>query len=299
MGTSDVVQQAGVIAAEKPPAFVCAEVWGGNRPIDGPISLPGVRGHIFSRPCVGGRGGDIHYISICGSGLLSRMCLADVAGHGAAVARVGGEIHALLRRYMNNLDQRRVLSDLNRRLEAGGKGPMTTAVTFTYFPPTRTLSLSFAGHPPPWLYARREERWTRLRPASAGQPGRKLVDLPLAIDPQTTFTRRKLRVVAGDRLLAVTDGVLEAPSPTGVLFGEERLEALLHEQRGARVDELAGAVIAAVRAHTGPRGLTHDDVTLLLVEFVRGPRAMGVWQVIRNRLLRAAPAAPTAAREAR
>jgi serine phosphatase RsbU (regulator of sigma subunit) len=287
MATTDVVQAAGATAEKEPPHFECAEVWGGNRPIDGPVYLPGITGHVFSRPCEGGRGGDIHYISICGSGLVSRMCLADVAGHGEAVARVSSEIHALLRRYMDHLDQRRVLSELNQRLEASKLGTMTTAVTITYFPPSRTLSVSFAGHPPPWFYSRAEAGWTRLRPAMTTHREHVPVDLPLAVDPHTTFSRRKQHVVTGDRLLAVTDGVLEAPSPTGELFGEERLEGLLREQRQAGVKELANAIVGAVVAHTGANGLKHDDVSLLVIEFVRGPRVGGgLWLVLKNRLLR-------------
>jgi hypothetical protein len=56
--------------------LVCNEVWGGNRTFHGPIELPGLRGVLFSQPCEGGRGGDVHYLSVCGSGLVSRALLA-------------------------------------------------------------------------------------------------------------------------------------------------------------------------------------------------------------------------------
>ncbi len=293
MSVGELVQTPDRATAVPPRTFNCAEIWGGNRPIDSPITLPGVRGHIFSQPCDGGRGGDIHYISICGSGLLSRMCLADVAGHGEAVGRVSDEIHGLLRRYMNNHDQRRVLVDLNRRLTTGGLGPMTTAIAITYFPTTRALSVSYAGHPPPWLYSRAEERWIRLDLDRPGKPEQGAIDLPLAVDAATEFSRRQQRVAPGDRLLAVTDGVLEARSPAGDLFGEARLEATLRAERQASVDELSHAVVAAVRAFAGGNGLRHDDVTVLTVEFLRGPRIGGsLWLVLRNRLLRRRASAP-------
>src|SRR5947209_4327986 len=86
-----------------PPALqlVCAEIWGGNRAVYRAVELPGLRGVLFSSPSDGGRGGDVHYLSVCGSGLLSRMCVADVVGHGEAVAAVSGEMHVLLRKLMN------------------------------------------------------------------------------------------------------------------------------------------------------------------------------------------------------
>jgi sigma-B regulation protein RsbU (phosphoserine phosphatase) len=266
------------------PEFVCAEIWGGNRAVHAPIELPGIRGWLFSQPCEGGRGGDIHYLSICSSGLISRMCLADVAGHGRSVALASGEIHRLLRRYMNSFDERRVLSDLNEHLLANPDARMTTAVTASYFPPLRRLSLSHAGHPPAWLYRQDEDHWRRV-PPMAESHDRRLVDLPLAIDPHTSFSRHKFQVEASDRLLLVTDGVLEAPAPTGELYGEVRLAGLLEEHRHAGVRDLARAIVDDVVAYTHDPSLSHDDVTLLLAEIVPGPPALGVWAMVKNRIL--------------
>lgn len=271
-------------SADRPPRFYCAEVWGGNRLVDTVVELPGLRGVLYSQPSEGGRGGDIHYTSICGSGLLSRLCLADVVGHGEPVAVVSGEIHNLLRRYMNSLDERRVLRGLNERLAEGDFPAMTTAAVFSYFPPLRLLSVTYAGHPPGWLYRRDTGRWERLLPTSFNDGRRRLVDMPLAIDRRTDFTRRKVCVRPGDRFLLVTDGVLEAPSATGELFGEERLVRLLAEGAGASTDDLARRLLDSLVAHTGDTQLSHDDVTFILCEFTPGPRAFGVWHMLRRRL---------------
>ncbi len=279
-------QPASVRGSHETPELVCAEVWGGNRPIRAPFDLPGIRGLVYSQPCDGGRGGDIHYVSICSSGLLSRLCVADVAGHGDRVSAISGEIHRLLRRYMNTLDQRRVLRDLNNWLNNSERGVMTTAAAISYFPPIRLLSVSYAGHPPAWFYDGTTAQWERLRVESPPASERRLVDLPLAADAETAFSRRKRRVNPGDRLFVVTDGVLEAPNDAGEFFGEQRLEALLRQQGAAQLDHLAEAILQAVRQHTGHPALAHDDVTLMLAEFVPGPPAMGIWELIRNRFIR-------------
>jgi len=273
------------------PEFYCAEIWGGNRAINGPIELPGVHGWVYSHPCEGGRGGDIHYVSLCSSGLISRFCLADVAGHGEPVARVSGEIHRLLRRYMNNLDQRRVLSELNRRLEAAELGTMTTAVALTYFPPMHRLSVSYAGHPPGWFFQHKTNRWTRLTAADRPPSRAVLRDLPLAISPDVSFSRRTERVRQADRVLLVTDGVLEAPDPSGNLFGDERMQSLLDANVSAGVKRLTEIIVAALRAHTRAEDLSHDDVTLLVLEFTPGPRAWGIWHGLKRRLFPRRPAA--------
>lgn len=268
-----------------PPEFYCAEVWGGNRPMDGPIRLPGARGWVFSQPSEGGRGGDIHYVSLCNSGLISRMCLADVAGHGEPVARVSSEIHALLGKHMNTLDQRKVLAKLNQRLEGLNPSTMTTAAAITYFPPARAMSVSYAGHPPGWFYSQAAGHWQRMVIESREHAAGRFRDLPLATAAETTFSRHKQRVAVGDQALLVTDGVLEAPGPGGELFGEARLEQVLEEHRAAGTKELARAIVAALVAFTGDPRLAHDDVTLLVLEIVPGPKALGLFHGLRRRLL--------------
>ncbi len=263
--------------------LVCTEVWGGNRPIDTPIELPGVRGHIFSQPCAGGRGGDIHYLSVCSSGLISRICLADVAGHGEPVATVSTEIHRLLSSHMNWFDQRTVLKKLNRRLMEIGFDALTTAAIATYFPPWRRLSISYAGHPPAWFYSHAADRW---QPLPTEHPRRGLADLPLAADGTTRFTRKTVKVQHGDRLLLVTDGVLEAHGPDREHFGADRLERLLNENGSTNTYDLVNGIVAAVRDHARDENLAHDDVSLLMTEFVPGPPGPTLWQIVKNRALR-------------
>lgn len=276
--------------AAKPPAqvepeplrLVCAEIWGGNRPAQIPVQLPGIRGTLYSRPCHGGRGGDVHYLSVCGSGLLSRMCVADVVGHGEAVSRISGVMHGHLRRAMNTIDQRRVLSTLNVELEAMGLDAMTTAAAITYYAPSRQLSVSYAGHPPAWLYRKSTRQWERLLLDESDEP---FVDVALAVDPSARYTRKAIKVAIGDRLVVLTDGVLEAPSAAGEQFGDDRVATLLGKHREADCPAITEALLAALESHVGGR-LDHDDVTFLAVEFVPAPRGPSIWHALKTRILR-------------
>jgi hypothetical protein len=45
---------------EPPTGFACGEVRGGNGTIHAKVALPGLRGVLYSRPCAGATGGDIH-----------------------------------------------------------------------------------------------------------------------------------------------------------------------------------------------------------------------------------------------
>ena len=241
-----------------PLRLVCTEAWGGNRFIDAPFEVPGVRGRLYSQPATGGSGGDVHCLAICNSGVLSHFCLADVVGHGDQVAAVGREIHGIIRQMLDAFDQRRILRKLNRQLYDGSFGRMTTAALASYEPPLGRLSISYAGHPPGWLYRAAEKRWTRLPLAKPPASDRRLADAPLAIDGATRFNRRTVRVSRGDRLLLVTDGVLEASDAAGTLFGDAGLQALLgrcagHDARCAGDDRAGGAGRPQRRRRAGAR----------------------------------------------
>lgn len=268
-----------------PLKLVCSELWGGNRPIHRHVELPGLRGVLYSQPCGGGRGGDVHYLSVCGSGVFSRLCLADVAGHGETVAAISSELHRHMRRAMNSLDQRKVLRDLNTNLEALGLHAMTTAAAVTYYPPSRSLSFSYAGHPPGWVFSRATNAWNQLTLAETRGTTR-LTNAPMGIEADADFTRQTIKAELGDRFLLVTDGVLEAPNATGQLFGIENVERVLGENARGSCDDIARALLAALTAHCGKESLTHDDVTFLVTEIVPGPKGSHFWLALKNRLLR-------------
>jgi serine phosphatase RsbU (regulator of sigma subunit) len=265
--------------------LACAEIRGGNHPVHEVVELPGLRGVLYSSPCAGARGGDVHYLSVCGSGLLARVCVADIAGHGETLATVGAEMHAHLRRSVDTIDERRVLKALDRRLTAVSAHALTTAAMFTYYPPSRRLTVSYAGHPRGWLYRADAREWVRLEAGDATPGAGPLVDLPLATTLAPTFARRKVRVDLGDRILLVTDGVLEACSPEGEEFGAEGVSRVLRQHDGP-CEAVGAALLAALLEHVGAETLTHDDVTFFLGEVVEGPVGPALWHVVRNRVLR-------------
>jgi sigma-B regulation protein RsbU (phosphoserine phosphatase) len=262
--------------------LVCNEIWGGNRTFHGPIELPGFRGVLFSQPCTGARGGDVHYLSVCGSGLISRACLADVTGHGERVAAVSQVMHDLLRRSVNRMDERKVLRRLNLHLSRLDDRSFTTAAALTYLPPTRRLSISYAGHEPAWYYETSSQRWSQLEPARQ----RGLFDIVLAVDPRTRYTRCVRRVAIGDRLLMITDGVLEAPNEAGELFGRERLVNVLNATQDRAPQALVPAIIEQLHEHTNGAPLHHDDVSLLMIEFVDNLEHAALWTALQNRFFR-------------
>jgi len=265
--------------------FACGEVRGGNGISHHLAELPGLRGVLYSRPCTGPHGGDIHYLSVCGSGLMSRVCLADVAGHGAVVATIGREIHDHLRRSVDVIDERKVLSRFNDRLDARHVRAMTTAVLATYYPPRRRLTVCYAGHPCGWIYRAAADRWMPLAvevPSPTQRPA--FIDIPLGTGLVPQFNRHVFTVELGDRLLLVTDGVLETTSPDDQQLDRNGIERVLRATSGT-CEDIADRLLEALHAHADTSELAHDDVTFFLGEFVDGPPGPALWHVVKNRLL--------------
>ncbi len=262
--------------------LACGEVRGGNQMVHAAIDLPGLEGTLYSSACDGPHGGDIHYLSVCGSGLLTRLCLADVAGHGDAVAAVGREMYSQLRRSVDIIDERRVLRAIDRRVSSAEFATMTTAVLVTYYPPSKRLTVSYAGHPPAWYYTARTGTWASIEPEPAPSSSRGPVGLPLGTGLSPAFTRRRIAAAEGDRLLLLTDGVLEAMSPEGEELGQAGLARLLRAHEGSHAG-LVDHLRAGLAEHTGASSLTHDDVSIFVAEVVGGPPGPALWHVLRNR----------------
>ncbi len=74
-----------------------------------------------------------------------------------------------------------------------------------------------------------------------------------------------LNVSPGDILVFYTDGVTEARSPAGDLFGEERLMATVQANAQANTQQLQEALLAAVNKFTAGQPLA-DDLTFFIVK---------------------------------
>jgi sigma-B regulation protein RsbU (phosphoserine phosphatase) len=237
----------------------CAEVWGGIKDEELDVCSRGLTVSLFSSACDGGKGGDVYFCSVCRGDRVTRVAVADVVGHGEIVSEVGRWVHDELVEGMDDPVLANLLSDLNGRVTARGLEAMTTAVALSYDMVEHLLEYGYAGHPP--IFVRRGSAWADLPPA----PGDGRQNLPLGVDRTCPYRTSGVTAASGDLLLLYTDGVLEAPSPSGELFGQDRLYSLLRGEASASPSELKSRLLTSLRNWTGGR-LDHDDVTLLAVE---------------------------------
>jgi serine phosphatase RsbU (regulator of sigma subunit) len=88
--------------------------------------------------------------------------------------------------------------------------------------------------------------------------------LALGMMEESIFRAEESMLGPGERLLAFTDGVVEALSPTGEAYGGQRLRALLRENRSAAAQDLIERIVESVKAFTR-QAEPHDDLTMLAV----------------------------------
>jgi len=244
----------------------CSGVWGGIHNRDLEITAGGVLGSIYSEACDGGRGGDIYYFGVCKGDRIMRLAIADVVGHGEAVSEVGLFVYNSLRKHMCDIDSQRILGEINRLVSSRGLEAMTTAAVVAYNGDTDMAVISYAGHPPVLYKRKTDEAWS-----FAAHPHRDVhtdglpMNIPLAVESGTIYRPIEIPMSSGDRLLVYTDGITEAPSSEGDLFGQKRLKAVADVNTDASLSELKSAVLQAVRRHA-QKDFTHDDVTLIALE---------------------------------
>ncbi len=133
----------------------CMEIRGGNGFVNTSLKFPGLDAWVYSAPFERAKvGGDIHYVSLCGMGLLSRFAVVDLAGHGASVADMSGSVYGLMNEHINTIDQADFARSINSemgRLDLGDR--FATAILVSYINADKSLLLCNAGHRPPIHYS--------------------------------------------------------------------------------------------------------------------------------------------------
>jgi sigma-B regulation protein RsbU (phosphoserine phosphatase) len=250
-------------------ALQCMEIWGGNQATRRAVATPGLDLWVYSRPHEGAEGGgDVHYVSLCGGGMITRFILADVSGHGASVAELAKSLRALMRKNINRKDQARLVQALNREFaELAKLSRFATAVVATYLTKGDTLTVCNAGHPRPLWRTAASGEWSFLSHDAAATDG--VADLPLGIVDETAYTQVELTLGRGDLILFYTDALTEAEDGDGRQLGEAGLLDLVRRLDPANPAALPAALIAALDTFRGGRP-AGDDMTFLLLHHNAG-----------------------------
>lgn len=279
----------------------CMEVWGGNDAVQSAVNMPGLDAWVYSRPHRGdAAGGDVHYLSSCATGRITRLLIADVSGHGQRVAEIAVRLRNMMRQFVNYLDQTRFVESLNREFVGQASGSFATAVLGTYWAPTRYLVTCNAGHPRPiryhaatgeWSFILRDDTHQIQRAQDAEQAATRAgatpsaahlpeqdgpSNLPLGVLDFSRYDQLGVRLGEGDLVILYTDSLIEAKDSGGRLLGEAGLIEIMRGLGPANPETLAPRVIGRAEAFNQGQPLD-DDATMLVMRCNsertrRGPR---------------------------
>lgn len=248
--------------------LACFELWGGNGKAAHPIELPGLLGWIYCTPFEHATGGgDVHYVSVCSKGQVSRIALADVTGHGESASSVGGRLRRVLQQYSDAWDQSALMRELNEAFQQDAKGVQyATAVVLGFYFGTGELLFTNAGHLPLLWYHAESGVWDWLEERTPY--AKAMADLPLGLISGTAYAQTAVELGRGDLLLLYTDGITESCNESGEQLGLAGLLALVSE---LPVDSPGGAVVfghalvARLKRFRGS-GPQLDDETIVVLQ---------------------------------
>ena len=192
------------------------------------------------------------------------LVMADVAGKGIPAALYMAVARTKLRDFaVPGKTPAEIVTALNRRLaEDNERAMFLTLFLGLYDVETGELAYANAGHNPPYI-VRGSNRLETLDPTGP----------VVAAFPQAEFRTEVRRLDPDDLLFTFTDGVTEAYSQGGPLFGEERLERLLREIDSDSPEAVCEAIVDAVNEFSS--GELKDDVTALALRRVARLAATG------------------------
>jgi serine phosphatase RsbU (regulator of sigma subunit) len=241
------------------------EVWGGSQLTSAGVEFGGLDAWVYSKPYGQAKaGGDVYYASSCATGRISRLLLADVSGHGNAVAATAADLRTLMRRFVNRLDQTEFVRLLNQQFMALSEGgTFATAIVSTFFEPSRRLTVCNAGHPRPLMYHAAQQRWDFL-----GHHGSSVKstpsNIPLGILDVSDYEQFDVELEPGDCVVSYTDALIESRDADGKDLGEAGVLRILRHLGDVPPDRLTDSLLKEI-ADRYPENLSEDDVTVLVV----------------------------------
>jgi sigma-B regulation protein RsbU (phosphoserine phosphatase) len=186
------------------------------------------------------------------------ILVADVSGHGVPAALLASMVKVALASQHGRADRPAALmAGLNGALFGRLAGQFVTAAYLFIDVRSGLMRYTAAGHPPMLRLLR-----PTLEVRELEENG-----LALGFSPQAEYGELEQLLVAEDRLLLYTDGLIEAGNDAEEFFGIERVKASIAAAAALPPDEAADALLERMDAWSGQPAA--DDLTIVLVDWTR------------------------------
>lgn len=181
------------------------------------------------------------------------IAVGDVAGHGVPAALLMARLCSETRYCLvTDIIPSDAVHSLNQQLT---KQTFSFFITFALCVLDRIrheLTVVNAGHMPPLLRRARTGEVEEIAPDISSPP--------LGIDSGITYQQATITLEPGDIVVMYTDGISECPSPSGPLYGIDRIRQILAASKNAR--DFTGRVLTDVSEFT--KGMPQEDDTCIV-----------------------------------
>ena len=185
------------------------------------------------------------------------IVVGDVAGKGVPAALIMATTHSMLRTAAEIVaTPSAILQRVNDLLVEQIEPLMFVTCCFCVLDPDNgSLIYANAGHVPPY------------QQTAQGAVELRATGLPLGLMPGISYEEKEAQLQQGDNLILYSDGLVEAHSPQGEMFGFPRLRQAL--TRHVNCHELIADLTALLNTFTESSGNQEDDVTLIALQQIR------------------------------
>lgn len=184
--------------------------------------------------------------------------VADVSGKGIPASLFMMVAKTLIHNQTQNvLSPAKVFEDVNRTLcEKNKNGMFVTVWMGVLALSDGKLVYANAGHNTP-LVQQSQKSYTYALDKTG---------FVLAGIENAKYEQKQIQLNPGDTIFLYSDGITEANNIYKELYGEERLETLVNENRHALPEELLSAVLENVKQYQG-EAEQFDDITMLILRY--------------------------------
>jgi serine phosphatase RsbU (regulator of sigma subunit)/dihydrofolate reductase len=187
------------------------------------------------------------------------IAIGDISGKGMSAALLMASLHASLRGQVLSGagDLGTKMANVNRLLyDASDSNRYATFFYAELDCASRTLHYVNGGHNPPAVLRKEDGVWRVFRLGDGGPV--------IGLLAGAVYKEQMLHLLAGDILLAFTDGISEATNATEDEWGETRMIAEAQAHADLNAEELLQRLFRAVDAFAAGAP-QHDDMTLVVM----------------------------------
>ena len=206
-------------------------------------------------------GGDYFDFLSCVPGSASQihMAVGDVVGHGIPAALLMATARAYLRSCSKfDFSLAQITYEANELVacDTYGTGQFMTLFLASLDTLSGTFTWTRAGHDAAIVYRNNKESCEYLLGVGA---------TALGVVPKVSYKENSTTLEVGDILLIATDGIWECMSPEGEMFGKQRIEEIIHENRNLSSSELIDTLYSEVLEFSQQPSL-EDDFTCIIIK---------------------------------